>query len=96
MNTKPIENILIEHPDIEEICVLVVPNAEQSRGIVAFVTLKPVSTETEASLLAFCLDRLKTHSEPVSISVLPALPKSPTGAVQRRKLLELVLKKSAA
>ena len=96
MNTQILEETLIAHPDVSEVCVVVMPAYEQNRRQVAFAAVKDGSVVTPASLLAYCRGALGEPCDTLSVVILDELPKSPTGAVQRRQLLELAKNKNAA
>jgi long-chain acyl-CoA synthetase len=54
----------------------------------AIVVLQGEATPKE--LTAHCADRLAAFKRPALVTILPEIPKGPTGKVQRRNLAGLV------
>ncbi|RYZ35268.1 MAG: long-chain fatty acid--CoA ligase, partial [Myxococcaceae bacterium] len=50
------------------------------------VVPRPGTAPTLASLLAFCEGRLARFKQPRTLRLLPALPRTPAGKVDRRAL----------
>jgi len=84
-----IESLVGEHPDIEAVAVVGLPDPRLGERVGAFVTLRPGrSWPGEAVLLAH-LERhqLARQKYPVVWQVLDQLPRTPTGKIQKRQLL---------
>jgi len=45
---------------------------------------------TPRELIAYCGDRLAAFKRPARVTILPEIPKGPTGKIQRRNLAGLV------
>ena len=58
--------------------------------MLAFVERVPGATADEATLHAWCAERLAPYKRPAHIRVLDALPAASTGKVLKHKLRELV------
>jgi long-chain acyl-CoA synthetase len=82
-----IESAIYEHPGVEEVIVIGVPDEYRGEAAKAFIKMKagaePLSLE---ELRAFLQDRLGRHEMPTALELRPELPKSPVG-----KLLANVL-----
>ena len=81
-----IEEALYRHPAVAEAAVIAQPHdvlGEVPRG---FVALKPGSVATPEELIAHCQAELAYFKVPVTIDILPELPKGPTGKIMRRDL----------
>ena len=52
------------------------------------VVLKAEATPKD--LVAHCADRLASFKRPVRVTILPEIPKGPTGKIQRRNMAGLV------
>jgi long-chain acyl-CoA synthetase len=82
-----IENAIYEHPDVEEVIVIGVPDAYRGEAAKAFVKLKAGAPAlTLEDLKVFLADRVGRHEMPAALEVRADLPKSPVG-----KLLANVL-----
>ncbi|MBI69635.1 MAG: long-chain-fatty-acid--CoA ligase [Phycisphaerae bacterium] len=91
---REIEEALTEHPAVS--AAGVVGRKDPSRGEVpvAFVELIEGETFDEASLRAWCREKVAQFKVPKNIYHLEELPRNPTGKILRRALTELVLEDS--
>ena len=81
-----VEDALLGHPDVVEAVAFAVPDAKYGETVgAAVVARSPVG---EDALRAHCDGRLAAFKVPVRIHVVDAIPKGPTGKVQRRLLAE--------
>ena len=87
---RDIEEALVEHPDIAGACVLGRPDAVHGEEVVAFVTLVPDATASVDDLLAFGKERLGGYKYPRELNVVPSLPLTPVGKIDRTALRELL------
>ncbi len=81
-----VESCLIEHPAVAESAVIGKPDAERGEIVKAFVVLRAGhngSPELADELRQLARTRLSTHSFPREIEFTDALPKTPSGKVQR-------------
>ncbi len=86
MNVYPaqVEEILYAHPDVEETCVIGVPDKVQVERVKAFVVLKPgitPSDEKETELIDHCKKQLIKWSCPRTIEFRKKLPTTLVGKV---------------
>lgn len=86
MNVYPaqVEDILYRHPDVQEACVIGVPDEAQIQRVKAFVVLKDAkkaSPEMEKQLIHFCQEHLIKWSCPREIEFRDSLPKTLVGKV---------------
>ncbi|HJQ02913.1 MAG TPA: amino acid adenylation domain-containing protein [Jatrophihabitans sp.] len=77
-----IEHALAEHPDVDRAAV-VARRAAGGRQLAAFVTARPGTILDPASLLEHLAGRLPGYLVPSHLEVLPRLPLSATGKVDR-------------
>ncbi|VTU32377.1 Acetyl-coenzyme A synthetase [Variovorax sp. SRS16] len=81
-----VESALIEHPAVIEAAVVGKPDPERTEIVKAFVVLHPGHEPNEAlaeALKQHVRHRLSAHAYPREIAFVEALPKTPSGKVQR-------------
>lgn len=76
----------ISHPSVAEVCVL--PRHEEARGLVAFVVLAPGAKTRREKLAAYAAEHFPNLSPAVSVVLLPEIPRSRTGSVDRGALMD--------
>ena len=86
---RDIDEVLFEHPKVEEACAVGVPDAYRGETVKAFVVAKEGETLTEEELTAFCQERLAKYKVPKQWEFMGELPKSAIGKVLRRELREM-------
>jgi len=98
MNVYPreIEELLIQHPSIQEVAVT--GKFDYLRGEVpqAFVVLKEGCLVTEKELMSYCREHLAKFKVPKEITFMEILPKNYTGKVLKRVLREEDTEKCSA
>jgi acyl-CoA synthetase (AMP-forming)/AMP-acid ligase II len=87
---REVEEALLTHPDVEEVCVIGSPDPEWGEVVVAFVVPRQGATPTHADLDAHCLSRIARFKRPKRYSFVRDLPKSNYGKVLKRELREQV------
>ncbi len=85
---REIEEVLFEHPKVQEAVVAGVPDAYRGETVKAFVVLKEGQTATKEEIVAFCKERLAPYKVPKKVEFRDELPKSAVGKLLRRKLVE--------
>ncbi|GFZ89021.1 hypothetical protein GCM10010978_30610 [Compostibacillus humi] len=91
---REVEEILYEHPSVQETVVCGVPDSYRGETVKAFVLLTEDSVQvTEQELISFCRERLAHFKVPTSVEFREVLPKSTVGKILRRKLIEEELAK---
>ncbi|MCC6888734.1 MAG: benzoate-CoA ligase family protein [Hyphomicrobiales bacterium] len=86
-----IEVGLHEGPGVQECAALGLRNQDGLMAVTAFVVLRPgerASAEKVAELKRFCRSRLGPHKCPGKIHLIPELPKTGQGKIDRRLLRE--------
>lgn len=86
--SKEVEDVLHDHPSIEEAAVIGVPDEQWGESVKAVVVLKPGEKLTEEEIINFCKERLASYKKPKSVEFVDSLPKSPFGKVLKRELRE--------
>lgn len=81
-----VESALIEHPAVVEAAVIGKPDPERTELVKAFVVLARNAAPTAGlaeELTGFVKRRLSAHAYPREIEFVDALPKTPSGKIQR-------------
>ncbi len=84
-----VEDVLYQHPAVQETAVIGVPHAYRGEEPKAFVVLKEGVAATPDDLRAFCAERLAKYKIPAQIEITAALPKSGVGKILRRELRDM-------
>jgi acyl-CoA synthetase (AMP-forming)/AMP-acid ligase II len=79
-----VDAVLLEHPAVAEAAAFGIPDAKYGEEICAAVVLKADADANE--LAAYCRSRLADFKVPKAFHIVAALPKGPTGKIQRREL----------
>jgi len=83
------ENLLITHPQVADVAVFGVPNAdlgEEVKAVVQPVEMAEAGAALERELIAFCQQHLAKFKCPRSIDFEAELPRQPTGKLYKRLL----------
>jgi acyl-CoA synthetase (AMP-forming)/AMP-acid ligase II len=83
-----VEDALLRHPAVAEVAVVGLPNDEWGQRLVAAIVLRPGATADEQILRAHVRDRLRGSRTPDDIVFRADLPRTPTGKVLRRRLVQ--------
>jgi acyl-CoA synthetase (AMP-forming)/AMP-acid ligase II len=83
-----VEDVLLAHPAVAEAAAYPVPDEKYGEQVGVVVVLRGEATPRELS--AHCADRLAAFKRPARVTILPEIPKGPTGKIQRRTLGALV------
>jgi fatty-acyl-CoA synthase len=78
-----VEGVLLRHPAIHEVAVVGMPHEKWGEAPFAFVVLEPGATLTEEELRDFARARLAGFKVPKGVTVVPELPKTATGKIQK-------------
>lgn len=82
-----VEEVLMEHPAVDEVGVVGVPHPHTGEAVKAFVVLKPGATAHEDTLVSWCLDNLARYKCPAKILFVDELPRNVSGKLLRKDLV---------
>jgi long-chain acyl-CoA synthetase len=83
---RDVEDVLYQHPAVQEAAVIGLPDKYRGETVKAFVALRQGTTATEEELIIFCREYLAGYKVPTTVEFQVELPKSPVGKVLRREL----------
>jgi acyl-CoA synthetase (AMP-forming)/AMP-acid ligase II len=89
---REVEEVLLQHPDVDEVSVVGKPHADWGEEVIAFVVPRKGTSLGEAALDALCLDHIARFKRPKQYRFLPALPKNNYGKVLKTELRALLQK----
>ncbi|OEF96917.1 long-chain fatty acid--CoA ligase [Vulcanibacillus modesticaldus] len=85
---RDVEEVLFEHPAVQEAVVVGIPDPYRGETVKAFIVLKEGIEVTEKELDDFCRTHLAAYKVPRLYEFRTELPKTLVGKVLRRALLE--------
>ncbi len=85
---REVEEILFEHPAIQEAVVVGIPDAYRGETVKAYIVLKDGVNATAEELNEFCRENLAAYKVPKTYEFRIELPKTLVGKVLRRALVE--------
>lgn len=88
---REIDDALYQHVDVVEAAAFACPCENFGQRVEAAVAVKENSTLSESDLMTLCLERLGAFKCPDRIHFLEELPKGPSGKIQRKKLIDVVI-----
>jgi carnitine-CoA ligase len=80
-----VEAVLLSHPVVSEAAVLGVPDEMRDEAIIAFAVLSGDGTTAE-DLRRWCAERLASFRVPSEVVIVPRLPRTAVGKVQKHLL----------
>ena len=92
---RDIDEVLFEHPKIQEACAIGVPDPYRGETVKAFVVKKQGVELTEDEVISFCREKLAPYKIPKLVEFMDELPKSAVGKILRRALKEMEMHKRA-
>jgi long-chain acyl-CoA synthetase len=83
---REVEEVLYEHPAVQECGVIAIPDAYKGEKVKAYVVLKEGVQATEEELIEFCKKGLANYKVPAAIAFAQELPKSLIGKILRKEI----------
>jgi fatty-acyl-CoA synthase len=92
-NVDPVEveAFVLQHPAVDQVQVVGVPDARLSEVVAACVVLNPGASVTAADLIEFCRGRLASFKIPRHVFFVKGFPMTSSGKVQKFRLREAAI-----
>ena len=81
-----VETAILDHPAIDDTCVIGVPDADWGEAIKAVCVLKQGQSLLADDLIEFVASKISRYKKPKFVVFVAALPKNSDGSVDREKL----------
>ncbi|MCC6807432.1 MAG: acyl--CoA ligase [Deltaproteobacteria bacterium] len=83
-----IEQVLLEHPAIEDVAIVGAPDEDWGETVAAFVVVKKGHALSADEVVAHCTKQLASLKKPKRVEFLAELPRNPTGKILKSQLRE--------
>ncbi|MEH7076768.1 long-chain-fatty-acid--CoA ligase [Neobacillus drentensis] len=90
---RDIEEILYEHPAVQEAVCIGIPDPYRGEDIKAVIVLKPGNTVNEEEIIQYCRKNLAAYKVPRIVEFRDQLPKTNVGKILRRALRDEIKNK---
>jgi long-chain acyl-CoA synthetase len=90
---RDIEEVLYEHPAVQEAVCIGVPDPYRGEDVKAVIVLKAGKTVTEEEIVYYCKQNLAAYKVPRQVEFREQLPKTNVGKILRRALRDEVKNK---
>lgn len=85
---RDVEEVIYEHPSVQEAVVIGVPDPYRGETVKAYIVLKAGKAATEEEMIEYCRKNLAAYKVPRIIEFRSELPKTNVGKILRRALRE--------
>lgn len=86
---KEVENVIFEHPAVQSVAVVGLPDEVRGENVHAFIVMRPGAAATAAEILEHCRGSLARFKVPRGVTFIDELPLTASGKIRRFKLREL-------
>ena len=88
ISTIEVEHAIAAHPDVLEVAVIGVPDPQWGERPKAFVVPRPGREPAQRELIEHVRSRIARYKAPRDVEIVPELPRTSTGKVQKYELRE--------
>ncbi len=85
---RDVEEVLYEHPSVQEAVVIGVPDEYRGETVKAIIVLKANKSATEKEMIEYCKQNMAAYRVPTIVEFRDELPKTNVGKILRRALRE--------
>jgi long-chain acyl-CoA synthetase len=85
---RDIEEVLYEHPAVQEAVVVGIPDEYRGETVKAVLVLKAGKETTEEEIIQYCRDNMSSYKVPRIVEFRSELPKTSVGKILRRVIKE--------
>lgn len=86
---REIEEFLYQHPDVEDVQVIGVPDAKYGEELMAWVKPRPGATPDVESIREFCQGRIAHYKIPRYVKLVDEFPMTVTGKIRKAEMREI-------
>lgn len=90
VSPRAVEEVLLHHPDVQDVVVIGKPHSFWGEEVIAFITLEKDKEFNLNELKNYCQSHLHADAVPSLFKIVNEFPRTSTGKVQAHKLRELV------
>jgi non-ribosomal peptide synthetase component F len=80
---QEVDDVLLQHPAVAEAVTFAVPHPTLGEDVGSAVVLRPGAAATPTDIRRFATGRIAAFKVPRRVLIVPAIPKGPSGKVQR-------------
>ncbi|MHA1976662.1 MAG: long-chain-fatty-acid--CoA ligase [Candidatus Hodarchaeales archaeon] len=91
---REVEELILEHPAIQEVAVVGIPHSIKGETVKAFIVLKDDETASQEEIIEFCKGRIARFKIPRHVQFIDEMPKSTIGKILHRELRDSEWKKA--
>ncbi len=88
ISPEELENVIREHPGVEDVAVIGVPDETWGEEPRAVVIPKKGAKVTEEDIMEWCRERLASFKRPRTVVFVKDLPRNPLGKLIKREIRE--------
>jgi fatty-acyl-CoA synthase len=93
---REIEEFLYQHPDVQDVQVIGVPDAKYGEELCAWIILRTGAQLDEDAVRDFCRGQIAHYKVPRYVRLVKEFPTTVTGKVQKFQMRELMIKELAS
>ncbi|MDP2726714.1 MAG: AMP-binding protein, partial [Dehalococcoidia bacterium] len=88
IHSRDVEEVIYTHPAVLDTAVIGVAARDGRTKVLAVISLREGKTATEEEILSLCRQHLAPIAVPEGVTFIPAMPRTPSGKILKRKLRE--------
>jgi acyl-CoA synthetase (AMP-forming)/AMP-acid ligase II len=85
---RELEEVLMTHPAVLDVCVVGVPDPDWGESVKAFIVRKGEGPLDEKEVINYCKLHLASYKKPKHVEFISSIPRNPSGKALKRLLRE--------